>query len=259
MRVIIAQFMMSLAVLAFAGTALLVARASNARAPRFAFAWAFTGWAFVVEGANSLSHDVFSLTAFLQGPESAAWAAVLRWHPILSHSRTFLLTVFCLVLAYLLHRFRGRPAELPSLRWPLAAVVGGMILGGVAGWQEPAFTRATHYSAVAVLDVMEMLAFMALLMVGITSGGMDRALWSSLGINGFILALSVLLFAAISRFDVVGEWSPRPLHVQSVKVTLHLLMVVIALAHLRRLRKGHTARGLIDESLAPPGVASLHG
>lgn len=258
MRVIIAQIMMSLAELAFAGAALLAGRESAGRAQRFAYAWTFTGWAFLVQGANSLFHDAFSLVAFLQGPESGSWAAVLRWHPILSHSRTFLLTTYAVVLAVLLYRFRAGTGA-PPLRRPLAVMLGGMVLGAVVGWHEPAFTRITHYSAVAVFDVMELLAFMALLLVGITSARMDRSLWSALALYGFTLALSVLLFAAISRFDVVGEWSPSPLSVQGVKAALRLVMVAIAVQHLRSLRRGDRIRGLIDEPFASGTMASLHG
>ncbi|HEX2208610.1 MAG TPA: hypothetical protein VHG93_13070 [Longimicrobium sp.] len=258
MRVIVAQILMSVAELAFAGAALLAARASAGRAHRFAYAWAFTGWAFLVQGANSLFHDAFSLVAFLQGAESASWAAVLRWHPILSHSRTFLLTTYAVVLAVMLYRFRAGTG-VPPLRRPLAVMVAGMVLGAVVGWQEPEFTRATHYSAVAVFDVMELLAFMVLLIVGITSGRMDRSLWSALALYGFTLALSVLLFAAIARFDVAGEWSPSPFAIQGVKTALRFVMVAIVIQHLRALRRGDPVRGLIDEPLGRVPMASLHG
>lgn len=258
MPVLISQLVMSIAALAFAGTALLVGRASAVRAQRFAYAWTVTGCAFLLQGAISFFHHIFSLIAFLQGPQSAAWAAVVRWNPVLNHSRSFVLTTFAVVLALVLYRFRSA-SEIPPLRAPLVALGGGMVLGAVVGWQEPVFTRATHYSAVAVFDVMELLAFMALLIVGITSGRMDRSLWSALALNGFIVALSVLLFAAIARFDVAGEWSPSPLAIQGVKATLRLMVLVIAVQHLRGLRRGDPVRGLIDEPFGRPRVASLHG
>jgi hypothetical protein len=255
--VLIAQLLMSLAALAFAAVALLAGRESAVRAPRFAFAWTFTGVAFLLQGTNSLFHASFSLFAFLQGSESAAWAAVLRWHPILSHSRSFMLTTFALVLALVLYRFRDG-SHPPPLRGALAAVFAGMVLGGLVGVDEAAFTRATHYSAVAVFDVMELFAFMAVLIVGIISGHMDRSLWSALAINGFILALSVLLFAAIARFDVAGEWSPSPVAIQGVKALLRLVMVAVAFQHLRALRRGDPVRGLIDEPLGRTPMTSLH-
>lgn len=258
MPVLLAQLVMSLAALAFGCTALLIGRASAGRANRFAYAWTFTGCAILLQHAISLFHHVFALVAFLQGPESAAWAAVVRWNPILNHSRSFLLTAFALVLALVLYRFRGS-SDQPPRRVPLAALAAGMVLGGVVGWQEPAFTRATHYSAVAVYDVVEMLAFMGLLIVGIISGRMDRWLWSALALNAFTTALSVLLFAAIARFDVVGEWSPSPLTIQGLKAALGLVILGIALQHLRGLRRGDPVRGLIDDAFASGRVASLHG
>jgi uncharacterized membrane protein len=256
--VLIAQLVMSLAALAFAGTALLIGRASVDQTHRFAYAWTFTGCAFLVQDSISLFHHVFALVAFLLGPASAAWAAVVGWTPILNLSRTFLLTAFAVVLAVVLYRFRGG-SDRPPIRGPLVAMVVGMALGGAVGWQEPAFTRATHYSAVAVFDVVEMLAFMGLLIVGITSGRMDRSLWSALALNGFITALSVLLFAAIARFDVAGEWSPSPLTIQGVKAALGLVMLAIAVQHLRSVRRGDPVRGLIDEPFASARVASLQG
>jgi len=257
MRTLVAQLAMSVAVLLFAALAVRVAGALPGRARQYAYAWAFTGWAFIVEGLNSLSHDLFSIVGFRGGPGSAAWNAVLRWHPVLNHSRTFLLTTFCVVLAIVLHR-AGRGVRPPPLRRTLAIVAGGMLAGAVVGWYEPFFTNRTHYSAVAIFDIMEMIAMMALLVVGITSGGMDRALWFSLGLNAFVVALSVLLFAAAAQIGVVGQWTPSPLYVQTAKTIMHGLMVAIAWIHLRRIGRGHPVRGLLDTPMQPQELTSMH-
>lgn len=258
MHVLAAQFAMSLAMIAFAVLALFIARAIPGHERRFEYAWALTGWSFLLSGSNSLFHDVFSLIGFRGGENSAAWAAVLAWHPVLNHSRTFLLTAFCVVLAVILYR-AGAGGAPPPLRRSMAFVAGGMVLGGLVGWWEPDFSNYTHYSAVAVLDVMEMLAFMVLLMVGITSGGLDRALWACLGLNGFILALSVLMFAAAAHLGVVGQWAPRPVHVQTLKTVLRCLILAVAVQHLIRVRQGRPVRGLLDEPRRPAGMATLHG
>jgi hypothetical protein len=252
MPILAGQVAMSLAVLAFAALALRVAGAlppSHAR--RFGYAWAFTGWAFLLEGSNSLFHDVFSIVAFRGGPESAAWAAVLRWHPILNHSRTFLLTTYCVVLSVALVRLARGQAP-PRLWTGLGVVVAGMLLGGVIGGQEATFSGFTHFSAVAIFDVM------ALLSAGLLSGAMDRSAWVSLAVNGVVLALSVLLFAALSQIDYTAQWSPQPWLIQWTKVVLHLLMVVIAMRHLHRIRRGHPIRGLLDSPVRAAGVPSLH-
>jgi hypothetical protein len=258
MRTLLAQMAMSVAVLLFAALAVLVARSLSGDARRYAYAWAFTGQAFLLEGFNSLGHDLFSMAGFLGGPDSAAWNAVLRWHPVLNHSRTFLLTTYGVVLAVVLHR-AARGVKPPAALRALAIVAGGMLLGALAGWFEPFFTNRTHYSAVAIFDIMEMLTMMGLLVIGITSGGMDRALWLSLGINTFVVSLSVLLFAASAELGVVGQWAPRPLHVQTAKAAMHAVMVVVAWIHLQNVRRGRTVRGLIDIAPPPSGIPSLHG
>jgi hypothetical protein len=257
MAVLLAQVSMSLTVLAFAIAALRVAGALPGHARGFSYAWRLTGWALLVAGTNSLGHDVFAIIGYRGGPDSRAWAAVLQWHPVLNHSRTFLLTTYCVVLAVVLYRARTRGVQPPPVRRAMALVVGGMILGGVVGWIEPVFTTLFHYSAVAVLDIMELIAIMGLLAVGM-SGGMDRALWIAMGTNGFVSALSVLLFAAVSQIDVPQQWWPHPLYVQTAKVVLHALMVVVAVRHLYRIRQGKPVRALLDAPREAVGVPSLN-
>lgn len=258
MKILASQLVMSLAVLAFAMVALRIAGALPGNAQRYGYAWELTGWTFLLAGSNSLFHDLFSIIAFQGGAESQAWAAVLRWHPILNHSRTFLLTAYCLALVVALYRL-GRDETAPPLRWTFGVAVMGMIIGGAVGWLEEAFSGLSHYSAVAVFDIMELGAFMLLLIVGLSSGSMDRSLWGILSVNGFVLALSVLLFAALSRIDLAGQWTPRPWHVQSTKALLRVLMVALALRQLWRLRHGHPVRGLLESTPRPATTPSLHG
>lgn len=257
MAVLLAQVSMSLTVLAFGVLALRVAGSLPGHARGFAYAWLLTGWAFLLEGSNSLGHDLFSIIGFTGGPESRAWNAVLRWHPILNHSRTFLLTTYCLVLAVVLYRARRGVAP-PPVQRSMLVVAGGMLTGALVGFSEPLFTPFSHYSAVAIFDVMELAAIMALLAVGM-NGGMDRSLWLCMGINGFVIALSVLLFAAVAQIDVLGQWWPRPVYVQSAKVVLHALMVAIAVRHLGRIRQGRPVRGLMEGPAPAVGIPSLHG
>jgi hypothetical protein len=257
MVVLLAQVSMSLTVLAFAIAALRVAGALPGHAHGYAYAWRLTGWALLVAGSNSLGHDLFAIIGFRGGPDSQAWNAVLHWHPILNHSRTFLLTTYCVVLAVILYRVRARGVAPPPVHRAMMVVLAGMVLGGIVGWSEPVFTPLFHYSAVAVFDIMELLAIMGLLGVGLI-GGMDRALWIAMGTNGFVSALSVLLFAAVSQIDVPQQWWPHPLHVQMAKVVLHALMVVIAVRHLYRVRQGRPVRALLDGPREIVGVPSLN-
>ena len=144
------------------------------------------------------------------------------------------------------------------MRTGVAIVLAGMLTGAVVGANEAAFSIITHFSAVAIFDIMELVSVMILLFVGLLSGAMDRSLWVAIGINGFILALSVLLFAAMSRIEFAGQWSPQPLHMQWTKATLHALMVVVAARHLHRVRQGSPVRALLDAPREAVGVPSLH-
>lgn len=250
-----AQLAISLCLLAFALVGAAIVRAMGTREPLFRFGWGVTAAAFLIQGVNSLFHDVFSTVAYLGGPDSAAWKAVLQWHPILNHSRTFLLTTYCVLLAVVLAR-SSRGAPLPRMATVVAVLFAGMGLGALVGWHEDTFYSLTHFTAVALWDIMELFAMMGLLFVGMNSGAMERGLWFCLSVNGFILALSVLLFAAFSQVEV-GSWAPRPWHIQVTKAVLYLLMAAIAVRQLRRVRRGRPMRTLV-EFRQQPALSSFH-
>jgi hypothetical protein len=256
MRTLAAQALTSVFLLVFGLLAHQVGRRLPAGQTVFRFGWELTAGVFVVQGLNSLFHDAFSTLAWTMGEGSGAWNAVLVWHPILDHSRTFLLTAYCVVLCVaLLRASRGRP--LPSVRRALAFAIAGMVVGGMVGWREDAFSAITHFTAVAIWDMMELLAMMVVLLVGLNTGGMDRSLWSALGINAFVLSLSVLLFAFLSRIDI-GGWTPRPYHIHIVKAVLYVMMISVVYRQIHRLRKGRPVRGFF-EAPPRPAVPSLHG
>lgn len=249
---VIAALHLLFAVLAFA-----IARSLGPGERVFRYGWMFTAIAYLVRGLNMGAHASFSIFAFRSGPGTPLWDAALVVHPILNHSRTFMLTAYCLVLATVLVRAqRGRP--LPPLYVPFALLLAGMAVGVYVGWNEEAFSALTHYTAVAVWDIMELLALMTLLFAGLSSGGMDRGLWASLGVSAFILALSVLWFASLSRIDIAGQWSPRPEHIHVSKAVLYLLMIGIAFRQLKRVRSGKRVRSFL-ESERRPAVSTLHG
>jgi hypothetical protein len=239
------QAAISAVLLLFAAVAWQIVRAMPKDAEIFRFGWALTAVVFTIRGLNSAFHDAFAVLGFTSGPESRAWSAVIGWHPILNHSRTFLLISFCIVMAAVLVRV-GRGASEPTLRRAVLAVVAGMVVGGGVGWVEPEFSGLSHFTAVALWDIVELLAMLTLLFVGLTSGRMDRALWFSLGINAFVLALSVLWFAALSRIDFGGQWAPRQYQIHFTKACLYVLMVVVAYRQLQRLRNGEGLQGFFE-------------
>ncbi|HEU0299788.1 MAG TPA: hypothetical protein VFR37_10045 [Longimicrobium sp.] len=257
MRTLIAQAAMSVCMLVFALLALRIASRVPPGQPTFRYAWALTGAAFLVRVCNSLFHDVFATVAYVGGEESRAWAAILVWHPILNHSRTFLITAFCIVLLVALRRaIRGAPP--PPLRTGVAVVLLGMVVGGVVGWQETTFSGLTHFTAVALWDLMEMLALFAVLYVGLSTATLDRNLWACIGIYTFVLALSVLLFAFLARIDVHGEWAPRASTLQIVKTLLYLVLDTVAIRAWLKVRRREPLRSFIEDRPLRTVVPSLH-
>jgi hypothetical protein len=257
MRTLTAQAAISACLLVFALLALRTARQISGAQPAHRYLWAFTGWAFLIQGANSAFHDAFSTYAFVQGAESRAMAAVLAWHPILNHSRTFLLVAYCAVSCFALIRAQ-KGLKPPSLRSSVAMVVVGMAGGGLLGWNEAAFSYLTHFTAVASWDAVELLCMMAVLLVGLSTGLMDRALWACLGITAFALALSTVWFVFLSRYDMPGEWAPKAFHIHWFKAVLYVMMNAIVIRQYRRLNRGRPLRGFFEAPMRP-AVPSLHG
>jgi hypothetical protein len=246
MPTLAAQAGMSICVVAFALLALLIARRVPHGQPVFRYAWGLTGAAFLVRGLNSLFHDVFSTLGFLGGEGSPAWNAVLAWHAILNHSRTFELIAYCFVFLYALVRAsRGR--AMPRLSTSMAIVVGGMVVGGLIGWQEDTFTGLSHFPAVAVWDVVAMFVMFGILFVGILTSTLDRGLWACLSIYTFILAMSALAFAFLSRIDVIGEWAPSVSTMQIIKALLYVGLNAAAIRVWLKVRSGKRLRPFIEE------------
>ncbi|HEY0038556.1 MAG TPA: hypothetical protein VGB66_17795 [Longimicrobium sp.] len=251
------QAAISAVLLLFAAVAWRIVRAIPRDSETYRFGWALTAATFTIRGLNSAFHDAFSIVGFAAGPDSWAWSAVISWHPVLNHSRTFLLITFCILFTVVLVR-AGRGRAEPGLRRALLVLAAGMVAGGAVGWVEPDFSGLSHYTAVAVWDVVELLAMLSLLFVGLNSGRMDRGLWYCLGINAFVLALSVLWFAALIRIDFGGQWAPERYHIHLTKAFLYVLMVGVAYRQLGRMRNGERMKGFFG----PAGgkmMPSLHG
>lgn len=257
MLTIITQLAVSLCLLAFAITAVRVARAFPRHPEVFRFGWSLTAGAFLMQSLILLFHNSLATAGFAGGSESAAWKAVVAWHPVLNHSRTFLLAAFCAMLCVGLIR-AGRGAPLPGPRIWFPTLVAGAGVGVLIGLNEAAFTPLTHFTAVAVWDLLELLALMAVLFAGLVSGRIDRALWFCLAVNAFALALAVLWFAALAPMDVTGQWRPKTWMLQAAKVPLYLLMIGIAHSQLRRIGRGKPPRGLLEPQPPKLELSSLH-
>jgi hypothetical protein len=256
-RTLSSQAAITACLLLFAVLALRTGRQISGAQPVHRYLWVFTGWTFLIQGTNSAFHDAFSIYAFKQGAGSWSWDALLLWHPPLNHSRTFLLVAYCGVACFaLLRGHKGLP--LPSLRRSLAIAVAGMAAGGLLGMNEAAFSYLTHFTAVASWDAVELLSMMTVLLVGLSTGLMDRAMWACLGITAFALALSTVWFIFLSRSGMAGEWTPRAIHIQWTKVVLYLMMNAIVVIQHRRLTRGRSLRGFFEAPARAP-VPSWHG
>lgn len=258
MLTLAAQWLVSLSVLVLAVLALRIARITPPEEASFRRAWAFTGGAFLILGLNAAFHDLFATAGFWAGPGSALWTGVIVAHPVLNHSRTFAEIAYSAVLCVLLLRppSADRP---PSIRRPLLVLCAAMLLGGAVGANETVFSGLTHFTAVALWDILTMMGMFMLLYVGISTGRMDRGLWFTLGIFAFALAISVIGFAALAQIDVVGEWHPRPSHLHLTKAVLHSAAAVVAWRHLARLRRHERPRGFFDSRHGAALSPSLHG
>lgn len=246
MKTLVAQTSVTLCLLLFAAVACSVARSIPASSATHRHGWTLTAAAFLIQGINLAVHDGFAIHGFLQGPGSAAWNAIIQWHPILNHSRTLHLTTYCIVFGIaLLHARRRQPP--PRLAFGIAFMIGGMIVGGLIGWRELPFTGPAHFAAVAVWDTVELLAMLSLLLVGLSTGGMDRMLWGALSVQAFALALGVLWFADFARSDLLpGDWSLRPYEVQFFRALVMLSMTGFALRLRMSLRRGGPPGGFLE-------------
>jgi len=246
MPTLTAQWVISLSVVAFSLLALRIGREMAPRAPAFAAGWAFTGTAFLILGLNAAFHDLFSTLAFLSGPESWLWSAVISVHPVLNHSRTFGEIAFSVLLSARLLR-RSPTAARPRLATGVGLLVLAIALGGVVGAHEEAFSGLTHYTAVAIWDILALLSMFVLLFIGISTGQMDRSLWFCLGLLAFALAFSVIAFAALSRVDLQGQWHPQPVQIHAAKGLLYLAVCYTAFRQLSSIRRHEPVRGFFED------------
>jgi hypothetical protein len=251
------QWLVSLPLVIFGILGLRIARMMPGRRASFQRTWAFTGAAFLVTGLNAAFHDLFATVGFLAGPGSALWNGVIAAHPILNHSRTFAEITYSAVLCFLLVR-GGREGSTPGIRRPILVICAMMFLGGMVGANEQAFSSATHFTAVALWDILTLLSMFAALYAGMSTGRMDRSLWFSLGLFAFARAFSVIGFAALVQIDVPGQWHPRPSHIHFIKGLLHAGAAVIAWRHLASLRRHEEPRAFFEPARGRM-MPSLHG
>lgn len=254
MLTMVLQVLVTLAFLVFGVAAIAVGARTWDTARQPACAWWLTGVAFTIHGVIKGAQNGFGIMALRRGPGSETWADYLYWNPIFNQSRTFHLLAFIGVLAWLVAR-SADPTK-TARRLGVVVMIGGIIVGGVIGGMEEEFSQISHYSAVARWDVIEMLALLAVLFAALVYGKFDRLLWFALCVYAFSLALNVLWFAALSRLQMPGEWSPRPWAMQLYRLILTIAFASIAVQRLRLARRGRRVPALIEQ---PPSRISTLG
>jgi hypothetical protein len=238
----------------FGVLALLVGARDRTAPSEHVMAWSLSGVAFTLHGVNAATQVGFGTWAYAAGAGTPVYDAYLRLGGQFNHSRTFALLAFAVALIVL-----ARRPVLPRhfLRFATAGILACMALGAFAGFMEGSFRASRHFVAVAQWDVVELLAMLVALFVLLLNSRVDRLLWFALCAYAFSLALNVVWFAALSRWGVPGEWSPRPWHAQFYRFLLTSLMVALALRRFELWKQGKPVPGLLGEPRDQRMVQSL--
>lgn len=254
MTTLLLQYAAILCYLSFGVMAIRVHHAAVGAPRPYRAAWLLTGAAFTVHGTSMAVQVVFGTLAFVRGAGSAVWDRYLVWSPVFNHSRTGMLLAFCVVLGYFMLR-RATSPDARFYRGAAAVLASGLLLGALVGWQEKRLQEVVHYSAVALWDVLELVVLLALLLVGVATTRIDRSLWLALSLYAFSLALNVLWFAAFSRVNIPGVWTPRPWEVHLYRTLITAGMVMVALHRYRLARRGIIVPALMESSSTRVGLA----
>lgn len=242
MLTLVFQWAAIIAYAVFGVLALLVGRRDRRAPAEHAMAWSLTGVAFTFHAANVGTQAGFGTLAYVSGAGTRVYDAYIGLSPLFNHSRTFALVAFAAALMVL-----ARRPVLPErfLRLATAAILASAAVGAFVGSAEGGFLPSRHFVAVALWDVVELLIMLVALFVLLLGSRADRLLWYALCVYVFSLALNVVWFAALSRWGVPGEWSPKPWHAQLYRFLLTSLMVVLAARRLMLWRQGKSPPGLL--------------
>lgn len=228
--------------------ALLCLRVRVPENPHRQAAWRLTGIAFLWHALSTMLQNVFGGTAMAVGNESAVMEAYLKASPAMNHSRTFLLFGFLAALLALSF-LRGNPGRgFWRAAWTLMAV--GFVAGAAIGHFEGLFTEPTHYSAVAVWDVVELVLLMAAMFSLLLSNRADRLLWAFLSAYGLALALGIFWFTLLAQLKL-NTWTPSVWTIHAMRVFFDLVMIACVAWRLVLQRRGKTVVGMAESRATP--------
>lgn len=234
----------------------MVARQRSVTREAHRVTWWLAGTIFLLHGAVKLVQNSFGYWAMLAGPQSATMVRYLDWAPFFNHSRTGVWMAGCALLLYLALRERSVS---PHFRGgAIGVLVATMLVAGFLGsWNDGALVAATHYKTVAVVDALELVLVLGTLFGLLLSNRADRYLWAALAAYGFMVALNVVWFAALSLLDDPSVWSPRPWHIHAYRVVLAFTIFSLVARRLLLARRGRAVFGLLESRAAPAGALSF--
>lgn len=240
MRSIVLQWLVTVLFFLFGGVCIAVGRGLATTWSTNRKAWLLTGIAFALYGVNRLVQNSVGSWAYFAGPGTPIYDFYLSLAPVANHSRSFAVMAY---LGSLLLLVTWARADRP--RFVHAATVVlllSMVLGGLFGWMEGSLLEQVHYSAVAVLNVIQLVLILSMLLVALMADAFDRLLWSSLSAYALSLALGSLWFAVLAGTGF--WWTPAPWHMHAYRTVIYLLMVACAARRLVLLRRGARVPGL---------------
>ncbi len=235
---------------------LMVARQRSVTREAHRLTWWVAGTVFLLHGAAKLVQNSFGYWAMVAGPKSVTMARYLDWAPFFNHSRTGIWMAGCALLLYIALRKRDVSSHFRASA--IGVLVATMFAAGFLGsWYDGALVAATHYTTVAVVDALELVLVLGTLFGLLVSNRADRYLWAALAAYGFMVALNVVWFAALSLLDDRSVWSPRPWHIHAYRAVLAVAIFALVARRLLLARRGRTVFGLLETRAAPAGALSF--
>lgn len=243
------QCINSVVLLTAAVLCLRVAAGSPSGNPFHDTAWKVVGVAFLWHAACDALQNVFGGIALRAGMTSPAMDTYKVWMPVMNHSRTFLLDGLALGLLGLA-LYRGLP-DRRFWRGVAAVLAAGFAAGVALGMREGGFTGGGHYSAVAIWDVIELIALLSAMFGLLLTNRADRLLWAFLAAYGLRLALGIFWFTVLAQKDQPGAWHPPTWTLNALRIGLGLVMIAAALRRLHQHRRGRPVHGMLGRPIAP--------
>lgn len=245
MRMLALQAISTLLSLAFGLVSLGIARKVARNGSGQQMVWLLTGSAFFGVYLVKAVQNVFGTFAFFAGRDTPLWNLYLAWAPALNHSRTVAFVCFFVCLAWM-PAYEARGAGHAWLWRSLAAVLAGILAGGLIGAGEGALVGSTHLRASSILDSVELVVALGVLFTLLIRDGIDRLLWIALSLYALRLALNAVWLSAMMGIDHPAVWAPAPEQMQFYRIAVGALMLFVVLRRLNLANQGVAVPALFE-------------